>query len=139
MCAIKTVGQPQRYKSGRGQPHSKTLRAFRESCVSPTGRGVRLPSAALARPRGVTGVFIAPVSDSRIDLTSAKVKDGNVPLSEKQRVYREMLHWTLPYLRNITTWSYWSRLRDRSAYYEAELVVYLVVSMFNPDVLDLEV
>src|SRR5436309_1258554 len=47
--AIKTVGQQHPGKSGRGQPHSTTLRAFRESRISPTGRGVRLPSAAFGR------------------------------------------------------------------------------------------
>ena len=31
MRAIKTFGQPQQYKSGRGQPHSKTCRIFDDS------------------------------------------------------------------------------------------------------------
>src|SRR5438034_2038469 len=35
-----------RWKSGRGQPHSKTLRAFRQSRLTPIGLEVRLPSAA---------------------------------------------------------------------------------------------
>jgi hypothetical protein len=51
----------------------------------------------------------------------------------KQVVYREMLHCTLPHLRNISTWPWWRRLRDRSASYEAELVHNLPVSMFDPE------
>src|SRR5437016_12732253 len=44
-------------KSGRGQPHSKTLRALREPFVSPTGLGVRLPSAALALYPSLVGII----------------------------------------------------------------------------------
>jgi hypothetical protein len=54
-------------------------------------------------------------------------------MTRKQIVYREMLSWTLPHLRNISTWSWWRRLRDQSAYYEAELIHNLPVSMFEPD------
>ena len=36
-------------KVQRGQPHSKTLRAFRESHAPPTSLGVRLPSLHLTR------------------------------------------------------------------------------------------
>src|SRR5580765_5916927 len=36
-------------ESGRGQPHSKTLREIGAASVSPTGLGVRLPSAAFVR------------------------------------------------------------------------------------------
>jgi hypothetical protein len=53
-------------------------------------------------------------------------------LTPKQVVYEEMLHWTLPHLRNISTWPWWRRVRDRSAYYEAELIHNLPVSMFEP-------
>src|SRR6266536_3710199 len=44
-------------ESGRGQPHSKTLRAFREPRESPTGLGVRLPSAAFRLAVIVTDSF----------------------------------------------------------------------------------
>src|SRR6266542_5599583 len=44
VCVLRDPGE-----SGRGQPHSKTLRGFRAPRVSPTGFGVRLPSAALVR------------------------------------------------------------------------------------------
>jgi hypothetical protein len=54
-------------------------------------------------------------------------------LSPKQIIYGEMLHRTLPHLRNVSTWRWWQRLRDRSAYYEAELVHNLPVSMYEPD------
>jgi hypothetical protein len=33
-------------ESGRGQPHSRTLRVFCETRLTPIGLGVRLPSAA---------------------------------------------------------------------------------------------
>jgi hypothetical protein len=54
-------------------------------------------------------------------------------MSRKQIIYREMLWWTLPHLRNISTHSWWRRLRDRSSYYEAELIHNLPVSMFEPE------
>ena len=60
-------------------------------------------------------------------------------LSPKQAIYREMLHWTLPHLRNISTWGWWQRVRDRSAYYEAELVHNLPVSMYEPDFVEHDV
>ncbi len=50
-----------------------------------------------------------------------------------------MLYRTLPHLRNISTWTRWRRLRDRSAYYEAELVHNLPVSMFEPDFVEHDV
>src|SRR6185436_3577879 len=54
-------------------------------------------------------------------------------MSRKQIIYREMLWWTLPHLRNVSTWHWWNRLRDRSAYYESELVHNLPVSMYEPE------
>ena len=53
--------------------------------------------------------------------------------SAKQVLYREMLHWSLPHLRNVSTWPWWRRLRDRSAYFEAELVHNLPVAVLEPD------
>lgn len=57
-------------------------------------------------------------------------------ISRKQAIYRELLHVTLPYLRNISTWSWWHRLRDHSAYYEAELIHNLPVSILEPEFVD---
>ena len=57
-------------------------------------------------------------------------------MSPKQKIYQATLRWTLPHLRNISTLSWWRRLRDRSAYYEAELIHNLPVSMFEPDFVD---
>jgi len=54
-------------------------------------------------------------------------------LTPKQVIYQEMLRWTLPHLRNISTWPWWRRVRDRSAYYEAELIHNLPVSAFEPE------
>ena len=60
-------------------------------------------------------------------------------LSPKQSVYREMLHWTLPHLHNVSTWQWWPRIRDRSTYYEAELVHNLPVSMYEPEFVEHDV
>lgn len=60
-------------------------------------------------------------------------------LSPKQTIYREILHWTLPHLRNASTWRWWQRMRDRSSYYESELVHNLPVSMYEPDFVDHDV
>jgi hypothetical protein len=54
-------------------------------------------------------------------------------LSPKQTVYYEMLRWTLPHLRNVASLKWWQRLRDRSGFYEAELVHNISASMFEPD------
>ena len=54
-------------------------------------------------------------------------------LSPKQMIYREMLHRTLPHLRNVSTWPWWHRLRDRSCYYEAELIHNLPVSLYEAE------
>jgi hypothetical protein len=53
--------------------------------------------------------------------------------SPKQRVYREMLFWTLPILRNICTYPWWQRLRYGSMFrFETELIHNLPVHMFEP-------
>jgi len=57
-------------------------------------------------------------------------------LSPKQEVYREMLWWTLPHLRDVAGWRRWLRLRDRSLHYETELIHNLPVSMFEPEFTD---
>ena len=53
-------------------------------------------------------------------------------MSLKQEVYQNMLHLALPHLRNLSSGSWWHKIRDRSAYYEAELVHNLPISMFEP-------
>ena len=57
-------------------------------------------------------------------------------MSPKQQIYQDMLSWTLPHLRNVASCPWWQRLRDRSAYYEAELVHNLHHSMFEPEFVD---
>ena len=57
-------------------------------------------------------------------------------VSEKQEVYRDMLRRVLPWVRNVQTWRWWSRLRDRSARWDSELVHNLPVSMLEADFTD---
>jgi hypothetical protein len=57
-------------------------------------------------------------------------------MSPKQQIYKEMLWWTLPHLRNVSTWPWWRRVRDRSVYFEAELIHNLPVSLLEPDFLE---
>ncbi len=54
-------------------------------------------------------------------------------MSPKQQVYQEMLWWTLPHLRNVSTGSWWRRGKDKSAYFESELIHNLPVSMYEPE------
>lgn len=60
-------------------------------------------------------------------------------LSPKQTVYQEMLRCTLPHLRNVSTWRWWQRVRDRTAHYEAELIHNLPVSMYEPEFVEHDV
>ncbi|GEP43587.1 hypothetical protein [Brevifollis gellanilyticus] len=60
-------------------------------------------------------------------------------LPPKQVIYRELLHCTLPHLRNVSSWRWWMRMCDRSAYYEAELIHNLPVSMYEPDFVEHDV
>jgi hypothetical protein len=54
-------------------------------------------------------------------------------MSPKQEIYREMLRLALPWIRNVNSWPWWRRMRDRSAFDEAELVHNLGESLFEPD------
>jgi hypothetical protein len=54
-------------------------------------------------------------------------------MSPKQEIYREMLRLALPWIRNVSSLPWWRRIRDRSAFYESELVHNLSVSLFEPD------
>jgi hypothetical protein len=62
-----------------------------------------------------------------------------MPPSPKQIVYQEILRQTLPVLRNISTLHWWSRLRDRSAYYEAQLVHNLPVCLLEPEFAEVDI
>jgi hypothetical protein len=53
--------------------------------------------------------------------------------SPKQEIYNLMFWWVLPHLRNCASMPWWRRARDRSAYFEAELIHNLPVSMFEPE------
>ncbi|RBP47543.1 hypothetical protein DES53_101340 [Roseimicrobium gellanilyticum] len=53
--------------------------------------------------------------------------------SAKQEIYEFMLRRTLPHLRNVASLGWWRRMRDRSAYYEAELIHNLPNSMYKPE------
>ena len=53
--------------------------------------------------------------------------------SPKQEVYADILGLTLPHLRNISSASWWRRVRDRSASYESEFIHSLYWSIFKPD------
>ncbi|QSQ22928.1 hypothetical protein JY651_48880 [Pyxidicoccus parkwayensis] len=57
-------------------------------------------------------------------------------MTPKQKIYKDMLWWTLPHLRNVATWGWWQRARDRSTYYETQLVHNLPVSMFEPEFIE---
>jgi hypothetical protein len=54
-------------------------------------------------------------------------------MSEKQQIYRDMLRNILPWLRNVQTWTWWARLRDRSAQWDSELVHNIPVSILEPE------
>lgn len=43
-------------------------------------------------------------------------------MSRKQEIYKEMLRWGLPHLRNVLAQGVWQRLQDRSCLLEAQLL-----------------
>ena len=53
--------------------------------------------------------------------------------SRKQQIYNEFLYWSLPWIRNVQTWPWWRRLRDRTCYCEAEFVHNLPQSILEPE------
>jgi hypothetical protein len=55
-------------------------------------------------------------------------------MSRKQDIYLDMLRTNLPYLRNVSTWPWWRRLRDRSSYYESQLIHNLCPSLVEPEI-----
>ena len=54
-------------------------------------------------------------------------------LSEKQRIYLDILSRILPYVRNVETWNVFRRVRFGGALPEAELVHNLPRCMLEPD------
>ena len=54
-------------------------------------------------------------------------------MSRKQDIYIELLQLGLPHIRNVSSGSWWKRLRDRSAYHESELVHNLPSLLNDPD------
>lgn len=43
-------------------------------------------------------------------------------MSRKQEIYKEMLRWGVPYIRDVLAKGAWERLRDRSCLLEAQLL-----------------
>lgn len=54
----------------------------------------------------------------------------------KQEIYKDMLVWILPYIRNVQTNSFWVKGIDKSCYYEAELIHNLPQSMFESEFIE---
>jgi len=55
---------------------------------------------------------------------------------KKQEIYQELFMWGMPHIRNVQTWSYFKKGRDRSCYFVAELLHNLYVSMFEEEFTD---
>ena len=54
-------------------------------------------------------------------------------MTKKQELYQDILRRTSPHLRNVAALPWWRRLRDRSTYFETELLHNLWPSLFEPD------
>lgn len=52
---------------------------------------------------------------------------------KKNEIYVEMLQWALSWLRNVQTHNALRKAKDRSCYYEAELVHNLMLTILNPN------
>jgi hypothetical protein len=57
-------------------------------------------------------------------------------VSRKQEIYKEMLRWGLPYIRDTLAQGGWARLKDRSALLEAQLLHTLPNSILEADFTD---
>ncbi len=57
-------------------------------------------------------------------------------MSPKQKEYQEILKKILPWLRNVSTWGWYQKCRDKSCYYDAELVHNLPISLWEEDFVD---
>ncbi len=57
-------------------------------------------------------------------------------MSRKQEIYTELLFWSLPTIRNVQSGSFWSKARDKSCYYESELVHTLHTSILESEFVD---
>jgi hypothetical protein len=53
--------------------------------------------------------------------------------SRKQEIYKDMMFWSLPMVRNVWTWPWWAKIQDRTCYYEAELIHNLCQSILEPE------
>jgi hypothetical protein len=60
-------------------------------------------------------------------------------MSTKQEIYREILLRVLPWIRNVQTWPWWRRMRERSVRWDAELVHNMPVSLLDPSFTDHDV
>jgi hypothetical protein len=54
-------------------------------------------------------------------------------MTEKQIIYQEILRRTLPHIRNVATWSFWHRFKDKSVRHESQLIHNIWPSMFEPE------
>jgi hypothetical protein len=79
---------------------------------------------------------IQPVSTLTPPRRCQRLNASEINMSPKQAIYRDILFWTLPHLRNVASQRWWRRVRDQSAYYEAELVHNLPISMYEPEFTD---
>jgi hypothetical protein len=57
-------------------------------------------------------------------------------MSPKQKEYQAILVKILPWLRNVSTWSWLQRFRDKSCYFDTQLVHNLPISMWEEDFVD---
>jgi hypothetical protein len=54
----------------------------------------------------------------------------------KQQIYQDLIQWILPHIRNVQLGGFWLKGRDRSCYFEAELIHNLSLSMFEEEFVD---
>lgn len=57
-------------------------------------------------------------------------------MTRTQEIYNEIFDSALPHIKNVSTWEWWRKLRNRSVYYEAELIHNLPVSILEPEFVD---
>ena len=54
-------------------------------------------------------------------------------MTEKQIIYQEILRRTLPHIRNVSTWSFLNRLKDKSVRHESQLIHNIWPSIFESE------
>lgn len=57
-------------------------------------------------------------------------------MTQKQIIYQAILSRALPHMRNVSTWSWWRRLRDRSTYFETQFIHNIWPSLCEPAFVD---